>query len=163
MSKKKIQVFEYEGKRITFDFGDGSEMVNATEMIKVFPKKKMNNFLRTGQTKEFIKIYSQNAKKRHGNDYEVLRVVRGGNDPSLRGTWMDERLALKFAAWLNPRFEIWVYDKIRELLTTGSTTLTDNQMIIDKKEFQFYLNKQKDGNDTFYYFIESLLERNNNK
>lgn len=141
MSKKKIQVFEYEGKRITFDFGDGSEMVNATQMIKAFPNKKMNNFLRTSQTKEYIKIYSQSAKKRHGNDYEVLRVVRGGNDASLRGTWMDQRLALKFSAWLSPYFEDWVYNVITELLTTGSVTLSDNEMIVNKKNYYFMLNK----------------------
>lgn len=31
-SKKQIQVFEYEGKYITFDFGDGEEMVSAMEI-----------------------------------------------------------------------------------------------------------------------------------
>ena len=41
----------------------------------------------------------------------------------LQGTWMDEKLALKFAAWLSPRFELWVYDRIQELITTGETRL----------------------------------------
>ena len=36
---------------------------------------------------------------------------------------MDEKLALKFAAWLSPRFELWVYDRVQELLTTGETHL----------------------------------------
>ena len=36
---------------------------------------------------------------------------------------MDEKLALKFAAWLSPRFELWVYDRIQELITTGETRL----------------------------------------
>ena len=36
---------------------------------------------------------------------------------------MDEKLALKFAAWLSPRFELWVFDCVQELLTTGGTHL----------------------------------------
>ncbi len=36
---------------------------------------------------------------------------------------MHEKLALKFAARLSPKFELRVYDKIHELLTTGKTTM----------------------------------------
>lgn len=36
---------------------------------------------------------------------------------------MDEKLALKFASWLSARFELWVYDRIDELLKTGRTEL----------------------------------------
>ncbi|MDR1371256.1 MAG: KilA-N domain-containing protein, partial [Dysgonamonadaceae bacterium] len=32
------------------------------------------------------------------------------------GTWMHEILALKFAAWLDPDFEVWVYLTIRDIL-----------------------------------------------
>ena len=30
--------------------------------------------------------------------------------------WMDEKLALKFAAWLDVDFELWVYDTIDEIM-----------------------------------------------
>lgn len=158
MSKKTIQVFEYEGEKITFDFGNGQEMVNATQMIKAFPSKKMNNFLRTNQTKDFIKEYTRYAKKRFGNDYEVLRVVKGGRK-DLQGTWMDERLALKFAAWLSPAFEIWVYDRIKELLTKGTFNINENQIVIDKKTFQFLFDKHKDEQSNFNHFLNSLLNK----
>lgn len=45
----------------------------------------------------------------------------------MQGTWMHEKLALKFASWLSPAFELWVYDKIQELLTTGKTELKEVQ------------------------------------
>jgi hypothetical protein len=32
------------------------------------------------------------------------------------GTWMHRILALKFAAWLSPKFELWVYSTIEDLL-----------------------------------------------
>ena len=50
---KQIKVFKYKDKRITFDFGDGNKMINATEMVKAFDKR-LDNFMRLKQTKEFI-------------------------------------------------------------------------------------------------------------
>ena len=59
---------------------------------------------------------------------EVIRVVKGGDaKEGLQGTWMDEKLALKFAAWLSPEFELWVYDRIFELLITGKTELPEHR------------------------------------
>jgi hypothetical protein len=130
MSEKKVQVFEYEGKRITFDFGDGEEMVNASEMAKVFGKR-LQDFTRLKQTKDFIKILEKSMNTSKGADSHLskkkaIRSVRGGLNLSLRGTWYEQRLALKLAAWLAPEFELWVYGKIRELLTTGQTQLSSN-------------------------------------
>lgn len=68
-----------------------------------------------------------------------------------QGTWMDEKLALKFAAWLSPRFELWVYDRIYELLTTGQTKLEKTKtlpvidalrLITDQLEAQAHLNTE---------------------
>ncbi len=147
MSTKKLQSFEYEGRRITFDFENGQTMVNATEMSKVFGKLP-GNFLRLKQTKDFIKILeTRYSDVNIGNDYKALRVIKGGNQKELQGTWMDEKLALKFAAWLNPLFELWVYDRIYELLTTGQTALDAEQLLEfermkkREKQAQFYLNK----------------------
>ena len=118
----KIKKFEYEGQTISFEFEDGNRMINATQMAKPF-RKLVGNFLRLQSTKDYIAAlqfrYSDvnNEKSR-----EVLRVVQAG-DAKLQGTWMDEKLALKFAAWLAIDFELWVYDRIHELLTTGKTEL----------------------------------------
>jgi hypothetical protein len=56
---------------------------------------------------------------------ELIRVVKGGNLP--QGTWVHEKIALKFAAWLSPFFELWIYDRIHELLTTGRTEIPHQQ------------------------------------
>lgn len=118
-----MEVFEYNGSKISFDFGNGVDMINATEMSKSFYPKKVNGFLRLRQTQDFIKVYEKRcADSRIGNEFKALRVVKGGN-PALQGTWMAEKLALKFAAWLSPDFELWVYDRIAELLKTGTTSI----------------------------------------
>lgn len=91
---------------IAFDFD--KETVNATDMIKAFPEKKMNNFLRNQQTKEFIKELESDTLK------SVTLVKQGG---SSQGTWMHKILAYKFASWLSPKFELFVYktfDKVMQ-------------------------------------------------
>lgn len=51
-----------------------------------------------------------------------VEVVNGGRSP---GTWAHEEVALKCAAWLNPKFEVWVYRTIKKLLRTGEVRLKD--------------------------------------
>jgi len=72
MSKKEIKIFEYKGKRITFDFENNQKMVNATEMVKAFPPKRIADFLRQKQTKEFIKKLETRYGNSHiGNKYKA--------------------------------------------------------------------------------------------
>jgi len=141
----KITKFEYQGTSISFEFEDGNKMINATQMAKPF-KKLVGSFLRTKTTKEYIQLLeSRYADLHNDKSKSVLRIIQGG-EPELQGTWMDEKLALKFAAWLSPTFELWVYDRIEELLKTGKTTLPNHspgteliraiRMIADKLEFQ---------------------------
>ena len=119
----KLITFDYEGQRISFEFADGNKMINATEMARPFKGKLVADFLRLNNTKDFIlALESRYGNSHNGGKREVLRVVQGGT-PELQGTWMDELLALKFAAWLSAHFEIWVYERIQELLTTGETRL----------------------------------------
>jgi len=91
-------------------------MVNATEMIKAFPEKRMNNFTRTDETEAFVKLLESKTGK------GVLTVNHGGSTP---GTWMHQKLALKFAAWLSPEFELWVYDRIEDIAEYGFTATPD--------------------------------------
>lgn len=122
---RNIKKFDYDGFNITFEFEDGNKMINATEMAKPF-KKLVADFLRLKTTKEYIEILEE---ERYGDSHiaqnsEILRVIKGGDAKNrMQGTWMNEKLALKFASWLAPRFEVWVYNRIHELLTTGKTEL----------------------------------------
>ena len=119
-----ITTFDYDGQSISFEFADGNKMVNATEMAQPFKGKMVADFLRLKGTKDYIQLLDERYGDSHIANREVLRVIKGGDAAEgLQGTWMDEKLALKFAAWLSPRFELWVYDRIQELLTTGETHL----------------------------------------
>jgi hypothetical protein len=73
------------------------------------------DFMRLEQTKQFIEV----LKKRSNMGNPIIESSAGNQG----GTWAHQKLALKFAAWLNPRFELWVYDRIEELLRDGYTKL----------------------------------------
>jgi hypothetical protein len=144
-----ITIFDYEGQHISFEFADGQKMINSTQMAKPFKGKMVADFLRLKNTKDFIlALESRYGNSHNGGQKEVLRVLQGGI-PELQGTWMDELLALKFASWLNPYFEIWVYERIQQLLLTGKTEIKAFQpsgivkglrMIVEQLEQQEQFN-----------------------
>lgn len=114
-------VYDYKGSQISFISGE-NVMVNATQMAKSFGKSP-KDFLKTEQTKRFIAALSE-VKKILSTD--LVRVVYGDNG----GTWMHEDIALEFARWLNPAFAIWCNDRIKELLKTGVTTVSNDDEAI---------------------------------
>ena len=114
------QVFNYNGNSITFQTGSGDVMVNATEMLRGFPSKRMSDFTNSQNTHAFI------AALERKTGISVLTVNHGGRNP---GTWMHQKLALKFAAWLSPEFELWVYDRIDELLRHGVTAINPEDLL----------------------------------
>ncbi|AEE54524.1 KilA-N domain-containing protein [Haliscomenobacter hydrossis] len=147
--------FNYENNAISFEFSDGNKMINATEMARPFGKLP-GNFLKSQHAQDYIRLLEMRyavGGLENGQPKEVLRVVKGGGTEP-QGTWMDEKLALKFAAWLSPEFELWVYDRIQELLTTGKTEIREFQpsgviqslrLIVEKLEDQEVLNEKVRG------------------
>lgn len=105
--------FNYMGSPISFK-QDGELLINANHMAKPFGKLP-TDFLRLQQTQDFMDVLG--ARLTMGFPIIKKEVGRYG------GTWMHQKLALKFAAWLSPDFELWVYDRIEELLETGKTEL----------------------------------------
>lgn len=118
----KCEVFVYNDTPITFELDNGDVMINATQMAKPFGKL-VSNFTKTEQTQAFIQTLCNQYSLKNS---DVIQVVNGGNSP---GTWMNRKLALKFASWLNPEFELWVYDRIEEILTTGSSGVNEDAII----------------------------------
>lgn len=106
MSKQnKILEFLYEQSQIHFLITGSGEnvMINATEMARLF-NRKTEVFLKTDTTKVFIE--------------ELNRPPIGGRiieNRGRNGVYFTRILALKFAAWLNPKFERWVFETIEKV------------------------------------------------
>lgn len=116
-----IMKYSYEGTPITFSKGE-DVMVNASQMAKAFGKRP-TDFLKSQQTKDFIEELSA-VRKIVASD--LVKVVNGNNG----GTWMHEDVAMEFARWLSPKFAIWTNDRIKELLTQGVATVSDDNETI---------------------------------
>jgi phage antirepressor YoqD-like protein len=117
----ELQVFQYNGKAVTFETGNGDMMINANEMAKVFDKQ-VSNFMQNQQTQDFIVVLESKL------GFPCLEIKRGGNSP---GTWFHRKLALKFAGWLNAEFELWMIDRVDEVLQHGVTALDPDKLLND--------------------------------
>lgn len=113
----EARTFNFNNTPITFEFAsDDNLMINATEMAKVF-NKDVFSFLRINGTKEYINAYCRTADLRSEDEFspngKLIKVINSGRN---NGTWMERSVALKFAAWLDPDFEVWVYKTIDALI-----------------------------------------------
>lgn len=110
----KTLEFIYQEKEIHFALqNEGHVMVNATEMAKMF-NKRIDHFLKADHTKKFIEyLEKDNASFPPNGGNEIPKILVTNKN---LGTFMNEVLALKFAAWLDVEFEVWVYKKIQEVI-----------------------------------------------
>jgi hypothetical protein len=104
------------------------EMFNASHLahqweIKTGTIKKISDFLRLNQTQDFINVLSEEENLLRGNSLEgnnqAYRTIKGKYTRTGRGSdevWMHPYLFIKFAMWLNPKFEYhvikFVYDSL---------------------------------------------------
>lgn len=112
-SGNPVATFSYNNQPVTFRLQNGDVMVNLTQMAKPYGKE-TTHFLQNKRTREFIAILDAIL------GFSSTEVTRGGNTP---GTWAHQKLAIKFAAWLDPKFELWVYDRVEELMRQGYTKI----------------------------------------
>jgi hypothetical protein len=134
MSKKQklqpatgLHLVKIDHNSFSVEVKDGNVMVNATQMAKRFGKFP-KDFLVLKETKDYIGALSDyklavrripltekesEAKKCVLAD---LVKVRQGGSPNEQGTWMDRKLAIRFAQWLNPYFAVAVDAYLEEMM-----------------------------------------------
>lgn len=149
--KTAIIQYSYEGTPISFSNTDGV-MINATQMAKLFSKE-AKHWLNNQQTKDFLE---ELTKVRNLTLADLVQVKKGGNNP---GTWMHEDVALEFARWLSPKFAIWCNDRIKELLTSGVATVSDDDDII--AQAMNVLQRRLDEKTQRLQMAESQLQEQN--
>lgn len=111
------QKYNYDGNDVTFYFGNGDVMINATEMARPFGKR-AGEWLRLPSTMNFLSALEAMGKSHRSNLVSTENGI---------GTWMHEDVALEFARWLSPMFAIWCNDRIKELVKFGFTA-TDSKI-----------------------------------
>lgn len=78
-------------------------------------------FIRSAAIKRFVRALDSRGQKSPLEQYQSLRVVNGGSE---QGVWGVELLAIRYAAWINPEFEISVYETFREAVLSGIGNMT---------------------------------------
>lgn len=91
---------------------EGEVMVNATEMAKAFGKR-TDVFLKTDHVKAFLEVLNRPP---NGGSLDPLSEDQLIQRKGRSGVYFNRLLALKFAAWLDPEFEVWVFSQIDNIL-----------------------------------------------
>lgn len=114
MSKSIVPsiIKSYKGKNIRVNPIDRYTCL--TDMAKASGKL-VKDWVRLDSTTAYLEALSSMA----GIPLTNLLVVGKGNQP----TWAHPKVAIKFAAWCSPQFEVQVTSWIDELLTTGSVSI----------------------------------------
>ena len=96
--------------------------LNATQIAKQFDKR-INNYLRSEQTQQYIEALYQNLKTRNSAmDKNQLVIIQKGGNVHFSGTWLHPKLAVDFARWLDPKFAVWCDEQIEHIIS-GSLKL----------------------------------------
>ena len=115
--------FDYKGSQISFEKGK-NVMVNITSMAKPFPEKNLTQIINSQEINDYCISLS---KLQNYSLADLLIVRRGGNN---NGTWAHRLVAIRVAQKLNSDFAVWVDMRIEELLTTGVTTVSNDDEAI---------------------------------
>ena len=157
-----IQKFQFNDVEIEFDLRQGKNMmVNATEMAKVFGET-VEHFTRLDTTKKFIESCLKNP-------YMGFLGIENEGDLIISkqksGTWMHEVLALKFAAWLNSDFDVWVFITIRNILYEFAHEIEDSisESIRLQREQDSIKNKLAKENPEFMKYLTIQDKINNSR
>ena len=147
------EVCTFNGNKVSFLLEKENEMmINATEMAKIFGRQ-VNEFMSNETTKSFISECFKNGNSRFlGIENEEDLFV----SKQKSGTWMHRVLALKFAAWLDPAFEIWVYCTIEDLLFGRHLKREQSfeRTIALQKEMDELISKPNKKGDDFDRYLE---------
>jgi hypothetical protein len=123
-----VKAFHAAGITVERDTWTG--YFNATRAIAAWnastgQKKRLDVFLKTANTKEFIAALerrrnSTTTKRCEYSEHWTGKAVEAFDGQSVnarsKGTWMHETLFLKFSAWLNVELEVTVYEILAGVL-----------------------------------------------
>lgn len=100
--------------------------VNCTKICKAFGKD-INEWKKNKSSLELMEAY----KKVIGGILPdgIYRVIQGGNNKFIRGSYYPPDIAIQILQWCDPYFALYVSRTIRELMLTGKVDLGNQKSI----------------------------------
>ena len=163
MDYSKILSQKYNGVDVWFGpSADDDVMIFVTDVLKLFPNKRINDFLSNKQTQELIEQISSET----GIPVSQICYSTKGkySDGRPQGTWMRRELALAFAMWLSSEFYLWCLNKLLELFRNGVTTMDDqqlNQILADNTQLQNIIAQLQQDNQNLQNQLNSWQPKAN--
>jgi hypothetical protein len=138
MSEEKNIVITYKGNQISMFSENRDDYINITEMaIANRNRKSIRSWLRNKATLAFLTVWEQKHNRNFvGAHLGAEQIIEDRDEVSIKnwiektnaigirtrtgtyaGTYAHKDIAIKFAAWLNPEFELWLIEKVQELRT----------------------------------------------
>jgi hypothetical protein len=152
--QSKAVEFIYQDTQIHFLLGNEKNvMVNATEMAKAF-NKRTSDFLQNQATKEFISEVELTLKS-------VNSDVKMYENRGQSGMYFERRLALKFAAWLDVKFDVWIFNIIDEIIFGNAKKVGEkisDAELKKQKIAELIQEVRNSGNETAIALLDNLDE-----
>lgn len=123
-------------QRTSDGFFDGNALLSQWNKVPGNPRRRMSEFLESPKTKEFIDTLKDDiyqCRKTDNVDLQVVkevkgRAVKGGKTPNC--VWMHPFLFIKFAMWINPKFELQVIKFVYDELIKNRHLAGDNYNVL---------------------------------
>lgn len=136
----------------TFDAGileidQEKGMVNLTRIAKHFGKN-VYDWSRNQSTQSFLDAYATEFP-----ETQILVSARGGD--AEQGTWAVRQVALHFAQWISPQFNVWCIKKLDELFQTGKTELVSARRLTNKEVLIMALEAEERAEQAEQRLIEA--------
>jgi hypothetical protein len=147
-------------------------MFNATALLNQWNKtnnvlKKIGHFFSLRQTDDFLKVLI-NEENLHGrnhdlDDNQAIKTIKGkntntGREPDI--VWMHPYLFIKFAMWLNPKFEYFVikfvYDSLIELRKVSADLYIE---LCNATNWYFINNYNKEATMEHYTINAKIIQQ----
>ena len=109
--------------------------IRLNDLIKFFPNKRVDNWMRLDTTKEFIKTIDKQLHHENNNFLnKAFYAIKGNSEEGiLQGTYAHKYLAFEFLTWLSLEFKILVIKKLENLYNEPSLKIKQ----IEKKSNRF--------------------------
>ena len=164
MDYSKIMSQKYRGINVWFGPStDNDVMIFVTDALRLFPNKRISDFLNSKQTQELIEQISSETGI---SASQICYSTKGKySDGRPQGTWMRRELALAFAMWLSSEFYLWCLNRLLELFSNGYVVLNQrnlDQIINDNPELQNIINQLQNENQRLKQDNYNLQNQMNN-
>lgn len=113
-----MQFIEHQVGELTVSQRSNDGYINATKLAKAYQKKtgkykNANSWFEKDRTNEFLELLSDKTK------LEVYQLYQKPNPGTFQDIWIHPKLAVSFAMWLSPEFEMMVSEWVEQWILKG--------------------------------------------